>query len=241
MPLELQATERVVLVTGATGSLGRAVSHTFASEGAYLVLNARHQAALDALAAELEIRDERLLVLGADVTDPESVYHLIQAAEQRFGHVDVLAHIAGGFATNNAVAELDVEQWHQMLHLNLESAVYMARAVLPGMIARGYGKLVFVGSRAAERPFPGSLGYAVSKAGLEVLVKTLAAENKRKGINTNMVTLTMLDTEANRQANPEGNFEEWVDPVDVAAVIRFLAGDGAKAIHGAIVPVWGVL
>lgn len=239
MPLKLQPTERVVLLTGATGGLGPATARAFAAEGASLVLTARHQEALDTVAAALGIREERLLTHVADVTDPEGVRGLVQAAEQRFGHVDVLLHVAGGFATNNPVAELDLERWQHMLRLNLESAVHLARAVLPGMIARGYGKLVFVGSRVARQPFPGSLGYATSKAGLEVLVKTLAAENKRKGINANMVTLTMLDTPANRRANPKGKFEDWVAPEDVAPVIRFLASDAARAIHGAIVSVWG--
>lgn len=241
MRLDLQPTERVVLITGATGDLGRAVARAFAGEGAYLVLTARQQGALDTLAAKLGIREQRFLAYAADLTNPDAVHSLVEAAEQRFGHVDVLAHVAGGFATNNPVAELDVERWQRMLQLNLETAVSVARAVLPGMIARQYGKIVFVGSRTAQQPFPGSLGYAVSKAGLEVGVKTLAAENKRQGINVNMITLTMLDTETNRKANPKGKVENWVDPADAAAVIRFLASDEARAIHGGVVPVWGLM
>lgn len=237
MTTDPQSATRVVLITGATGDLARAVVPVFADEGGPLVLTARDAQELQAIADGLDVPT---LTHTADLTDPESVGALVQAAEERFGHVDVLVHLAGAFASNNPVAELDFDAWHKMLRLNFEAAVYVARAVLPGMVARGYGKLVYVGARTAQQPAAGSLGYAAAKAGLEALVKTLAAENKRKGINANMVTLTSLKTETNRQANPKGKYEDWVDPADVATVLRFLASDEARAIHGAIVPVWGV-
>jgi NAD(P)-dependent dehydrogenase (short-subunit alcohol dehydrogenase family) len=111
--------------------------------------------------------------------------------------------------------------------------------VLPGMLARGRGKLIFISSRAGSQPAANEAAYAASKGGLEILVRGLAEETRRHGVNVNAVAPSTIDTPANRKANPEGNYSLWVQPESLAGVIGFLASDAARDIHGAIVPVYG--
>src|SRR5262245_57254544 len=230
---------RVVLITGATGGLGGAVVRTFADEGARLILTGRHQMELDVTAAALELDADRTLLLPIDITDPAAVEQMVQAATERFGGIDVLVHVTGGFKAGAPLAETDVETWNLMLNLNLFSAFLAARAVLPGMLARGYGKLVFISSKAGSQPGANTAAYGVSKGGLELLVRDLAEETRQRGVNVNAVAASISDTTANRSAKPGADYSAWVQPESIASVIHFLASEAARDIHGAIVPVYG--
>jgi NAD(P)-dependent dehydrogenase (short-subunit alcohol dehydrogenase family) len=126
-----------------------------------------------------------------------------------------------------------------MHNLNLFSAFLTARAVLPGMLERGSGKLVFISSKAGSQPAPNTAAYSVSKGGLELLVRDLAEEVRQRGVNVNAVAASVLDTPANRKANPDADWSAWVQPESIAGVIHFLASDAARDVHGTIVPVFG--
>jgi NAD(P)-dependent dehydrogenase (short-subunit alcohol dehydrogenase family) len=234
-----ERTNRVVLITGANGGLGGSVVRAFAEEGARLILSGRRMVELEATAAALELDSDRTLLLPVNLTDPAEVEQLARAATERFGAIDVLVHVAGGFKAGASVAETDVETWNFMLNLNLFSAFLAARVVLPGMLARGYGKLVFISSKAGSQPGPNTAAYGISKGGLEVLVRDLAEETRQHGVNVNAVAASVIDTPANRGANPGADYSAWVQPESIAGVIRFLASDAARDIHGAIVPVYG--
>jgi NAD(P)-dependent dehydrogenase (short-subunit alcohol dehydrogenase family) len=237
--MNIERTNRVVLITGATGGLGGAVVRAFADEGARLILTGRRQMELDATAAALELDADRALLLPVNITDPAAVEQVVQAATERFGAIDVLVHVTGGFKAGAPVAETDVETWNFMLNLNLFSAFLAARAVLPGMLARGYGKLVFISSKAGSQPGANTAAYSVSKGGLELLVRDLAEETRQRGVNVNAVAASIIDTPANRSATPGADYSAWVQPESIAGVIHFLASEAARDIHGAIVPVYG--
>ena len=237
--MNTERTNRVVLVTGAIGGLGGAVVRAFADEGARLILTGRRQAELDATAVVLELDADRALLLPVDITDPAAVEQVVQAAIERFGAIDVLVHVTGGYKAGAPVAETDVETWNFMLNLNLFSAFLAARAVLPGMRARGYGKLVFISSKAGSQPGANTAAYSVSKGGLELLVRDLAEETRQRGVNVNAVAASIIDTPANRSATPGADYSAWVQPESIAGVIHFLASDAARDIHGAIIPVYG--
>jgi len=237
--MNLEQRNRVVLVTGATGGLGGAVVRVFADEGARLILTGRRQQELDATAAALELDADRTLLLPVNITNPGEVEQVVLAATERFGGIDVLIHVTGGFKAGAPVAETDVETWNVMLNLNLFSAFLAARAVLPGMLARGYGKLVFISSKAGNQPGPNTAAYGVSKGGLELLVRDLAEETRHRGVNVNAVAASIIDTPANRSANHGADYSAWVQPESIASVIYFLASEAARDIHGAIVPVYG--
>lgn len=231
--------DRVVLITGPTGGLGAAVVRAFADEGARLVLTSRKREELEALASELMFDSDRTLLVPADVTNSEQVSALVQAAHERFGAIDVAVHVSGGFRAGKSVPETDLETWNFMLNLNVTSAFIVARAVLPGMLERRHGKLVFVSSRAGSQPAANQAAYAVSKGALEVLVRDLAEETRAHGVSVNAVSPSIIDTPPNRKAMPNADFSAWVQPESLAGVIHFLASDAARDIHGAIVPVYG--
>jgi NAD(P)-dependent dehydrogenase (short-subunit alcohol dehydrogenase family) len=237
--VDTNAADRVVLVTGPTGGLGTAVVRAFAGEGARLVLTSRRQPELEALAAELALESERVQIVPADVTDPADVDRVARAAHDRFGTIDVVVHVTGGYKAGTPVSETDLETWNFMLGLNLTTAFLVARAALPGMLARGSGKLVFIGSRGGSQPAANMAAYGVSKGGLDLLVRDLAEETRRHGVNVNAVAPSIIDTPANRKAMPKADYTTWVQPESLAGVIHFLASDAARDIHGAVIPVYG--
>jgi NAD(P)-dependent dehydrogenase (short-subunit alcohol dehydrogenase family) len=230
---------RVVVVNGASGGLGGAVVRAFAEEGARLVLTGRRQPQLEELARELGLDASSTLLLAVDLTKSDDTERLVRTTVDRFGAIDVVAHVAGDFKGGAPVAETDPQTWSFMLDLNLTAAFLTARAVLPGMLARGAGKIVIISSRSGSQPSANVTAYTVSKAALNMLVQCLAEETRQHGINVNAVAPSVIDTERNRQANPGGDYSMWVTPESIAGVVRFLASDAARDVHGAIVPVYG--
>jgi NAD(P)-dependent dehydrogenase (short-subunit alcohol dehydrogenase family) len=223
---------KVVLVTGATGGLGPAVVREIAAAGAHLALAAGDEARVAALAEE--IGDAR--GFAADLTDEASTNDLAARVSEHVGEVYGLVHLVGGYAGGNTW-ETDLSTWERMYSLNVRSTLLAVRAFLPGMLARGRGKVVAVSSRAAHEPAAGAAAYAVSKAALGKLVQTLAAEVIDRGVQVNAVAPSTIDTSANRRAMPKADFSTWVSPEDLARTIVFLLLN--DAISGDVVEVYG--
>jgi NAD(P)-dependent dehydrogenase (short-subunit alcohol dehydrogenase family) len=233
-----EAMSRTVLITGASGGLGAAVVASFARAGDRLVLVGRREPELRALVDAMDLPSSRALLATADVTQDGALSGAVSEAAERFGPVEVAVHLAGGFKGGRAV-ETAPETWEQMLQLNLGSGFVVTRAVLPGMLERGRGKLVFVSSRGGSEPMAGAAAYGASKAGLELLVRSLAEETHGREVNVNAVAPSTIDTPANRRGRPDADFSTWVQPDSLAGVIAFLASEAARDIHGAIIPVYG--
>jgi NAD(P)-dependent dehydrogenase (short-subunit alcohol dehydrogenase family) len=231
--------DKAVLITGATGALGQAVSRTFAEAGARLALTARSEERLNELAASLGLPAGRLLTHPADVTDAVSVDELVKQTVARLGRVDALLHVAGGWRGGKTVSETAVSDLDFLLTLNLKSAFLVCRAVIPHMVTQEWGRIVAVGSRSAVRPTRRSGAYAASKAGLIALIETIAAEVKGKGVTANVVLPSTIDTPANRQAMPQADFSKWVPAEQIAAAMLYLCSDEAAAVNGARIPVYG--
>jgi NAD(P)-dependent dehydrogenase (short-subunit alcohol dehydrogenase family) len=234
-----QQQSRVVLVSGATGGLGPAVVRMFAAEGARLVLTARSQDELQKLVADLALPADQTMLVTGDLTQPDAAGTVVHEALQRFGALDVVAHVTGGFSGGTSVAETSTDTWLQMLDINLTAAFLLARAALPAMLQRGQGRLIFVSSRNGSQPAANFSAYGVSKSGLDMLVRVLSEETRLRGINVNAVAPSLINTPANRSAMPNADYAAWVSPESVAGVIHFLASDAARDVHGAIVPIYG--
>ncbi len=222
---------RVVLITGASGGLGTAVVEAFLATGAddvFAVAHSRGGAAR-----------ERLHPVEADLTSNEGAHTAVAAALALRGHIDVLVHAMGGFRGGSPVAQTTDADWNTMLSMNLSAAFYVCRAVLPHMLDRKRGRIIAVGSRAGLQPGAGAGAYNVSKAGLNALVQTIAAEVKDSGVTANVVLPSVIDTAANRKADPAGDHSKWVQPAAIADVIVWLASDGAADVSGALIPVYG--
>jgi NAD(P)-dependent dehydrogenase (short-subunit alcohol dehydrogenase family) len=232
--------DRVVLITGATGDFGPYVARAFAQTGARLALTARKLDQAQALAADLGLGDDRALASVVDVTQAESVAAWVAAVLAKWGRVDVLVNVAGGYKPGAPVAEMQEADLDFMFNLNARSAFLTCRAVIPPMLAKGGGKIVNIGAKAGRLAGRKSTAYAASKAAVLRLTEALSAEVRENNINVNAVIPSTIDTPANRAAQPNADTSKWVAPEDMAAVVLFLASDSARAIHGAEIPVYGV-
>jgi NAD(P)-dependent dehydrogenase (short-subunit alcohol dehydrogenase family) len=225
---------RTVMVTGAAGNLGRAVATAFADLGANLALVNLHRERLEQTFGE---ETDRRLLLPANLLAQPDVDAAVSKAIGRFGRIDVLCNLAGGFRMGEPVHETSDETWNFLFDVNARTVLHTARAVVPRMLAAGGGKIVNVAAYAAQRGVEGMGAYAASKSAVIRLTESMAAELREKNINVNCVLPTIIDTPENRAAMPRADPRRWIAPQDLAGVIMFLASDGARAMHGAAVPV----
>lgn len=229
---------KTVLITGAAGNLGRAVTQTFADQGAQLVLVSRHR---DTLRNAFGEESAQRLFVAADLLQAGQAADAAQAAITRFGRIDVLCNLAGGFHMGEAVHETSPAHWDAMFGMNVSTLLNLAQAVVPHMLARsGGGKIVNVGALTAQRGVAHMGAYIAAKSAVIRLTESMAAELRGQNINVNCVLPSIIDTPQNRRAMPGADPTRWVAPQDLASVIVFLASDGARAIHGAALPVTGL-
>lgn len=229
--------ERTVMVTGAAGNLGKAVAAAFASSGAQLALIGR---SVDVLRTAFGEEGPRRLFLSLDLLDASAVEAALATTVERFGRVDALCNLAGGFQMGDAVHETSDGTWNRMRDLNVRTLLNMVRAVAPHMIERGGGRIVNVGAYSAQKGVAQMGAYCASKSEVIRITESMAAELREKNINVNCVLPTIIDTPENRTAMPGADPSRWVAPHDLANVIVFLASESAHAIHGASVPVTGL-
>ena len=229
---------KTCLITGAAGNLGRAVSAAFASAGASLVLLGR---GLKSLRAAYGDKPERILLLEADLLDADAVARAVETVLRQFPRIDVLCNVAGGFRMGPPVHETPEETWGLMLDLNAKSVINTARAVVPGMIAAGHGKIVNIAALAGLGGKANMGAYSASKSAVIRLTESMSAELRDKGINVNCILPSIIDTPQNRADMPGADPRRWVAPEALADVVLFLASDQARAIHGAAIPVTGLV
>lgn len=227
-----------ILVTGGTGALGTAVTRRLLDEG--------HRVAVtwvvEADAAQLsESVSSAMMPVKADVTDPASIDHALEQVRSHLGPIDGLVHLVGAWKGGSPTHEHDLADWDRMLQVNLTSAFLCSRAVLPEMIERGRGRIVLVSSRTARTERAGQVGYAVAKAGVEVLAQTITEETRAYDVTANVVAPSTIDTPANRRAMPNADFDAWVSLEDVATSISFLLNEPGGAIRGATLPLYGAV
>jgi NAD(P)-dependent dehydrogenase (short-subunit alcohol dehydrogenase family) len=231
--------EKVILVGGGTGGLGRAVSLAFLEEGATVVVTYRKQEALDTLKVAASAHAARLAGFAVDVTDEAAVRQLVEKTLAQYGRLDVLVNAVGGYAGGTKLWELETKVFEQMMAQNLRSGYALSRAAVQAMLKKGQGAIVNVAAKAAFDHAAGAAAYAASKSAAVALLDSLAADLKGSGIRVNSILPSIIDTEANRKDMPTADFSKWPKPADIARVILFLCSDDAKVIHGAAIPVYG--
>jgi NAD(P)-dependent dehydrogenase (short-subunit alcohol dehydrogenase family) len=232
-------TDRVVIVTGAAGSLGNAVARAFRAAGARLVLVDRDLDRLTSLFQDLAGSDGCCLAAPVDLTDEVAVKAMVDETLNRFGRIDVLVNVAGGYRGGTLVHETPLATWDFLLSLNARTVYIASSAVIPAMLRQGSGKIVNVAARAALQGSARQGAYSASKSAVMRLTEAMAAELKKDGINVNCVMPSTIDTPENRAAMPKADTSRWVQPEALADVILFLASDAARAVHGAAIPVYG--
>ncbi len=229
--------DKVVLVTGAAGNLGRAVAATFDAAGATLVLVDLNQAVLE---ETFPRSNDRRLLLAANLMQAGSAQEAVQTALNRLKRIDCVCNVAGGFRMGPAVHETPADLWKLMMDLNAGTVLNMAEAVVPAMLAAGSGKIVNIGAGGGLRGGARMAAYSASKSAVIRLTESMSAELRDKGINVNCVLPGTIDTPQNRADMPKADPKKWVTPEDLASVILFLCSDAARAIHGAAIPVNGL-
>jgi NAD(P)-dependent dehydrogenase (short-subunit alcohol dehydrogenase family) len=228
---------QAVLITGAAGNLGRAVAAAFAEVGANLVLIDLKDDALKSVATK---GASGVLAQRADLADPASIAVAVDAAIKRFGRIDALCNLAGGFAMGEKVHEIPADKWDFMMELNAGSVLRMSNAVVPHMLKAGGGRIVNIGANSALSGKAEMGAYVASKSAVIRLTETMAAELRGHNINVNCVLPSIIDTPQNRAAMPKADPKKWVAPEALADVLLFLCSPAARAIHGAAIPVVGL-
>jgi NAD(P)-dependent dehydrogenase (short-subunit alcohol dehydrogenase family) len=223
---------KVTLITGAKGGLGSFVTEAFLTAGARVVGVSRSIQASDFSHSEFT-------AMPAEMSSGEAAGKLTKELVARFGRIDALVHVMGGFAGRQSVAETDDATFEKMLDLNYRSAFFMARAVLPYMRQQGSGRILAVASRQAVEPAAMVGAYSASKAALASLVRTIALENKDRCISANTVLPGTMDTPGNRAGDPRADASQWVQPSQVAALLVHLASDAGAQVTGAAIPIYG--
>jgi len=223
------------IVTGGTGGLGTAVVEAFLDEGRRVVVPWVDERELERLAPR-----DGLELVRADLFDADAVGGVLQpATADAAAPLRAVVNLVGGFSEGGRVHETPVEEFERQFRLNLRPAYLVTAAALPHLIAAGGGAIVCVGTRAALRPFSGAAGYIASKRAVLAFVEALAVEYRDDGVRANAILPSVIDTPANRAANPDADFERWVTPARIAQVVRFLCSDAASATSGASIPVYG--
>jgi 3-oxoacyl-[acyl-carrier protein] reductase len=221
---------KVIVITGASGVLGKVVAETARSHGA-------KAAEVDYTASTVAPTFDRLVIGGVDLSDPAQAVKAIDAAAAHFGRLDALVNIAGAFSFET-VAEGDPKTWQRLYAINVMTALNASRAAIPHLVRSGTGRIVNIGAMGAVQAGAGMGPYAASKAGVHRLTEALAAELKGK-ITVNAVLPSTIDTPANRRDMPQADVSKWVTADELANVILFLASDAASAVTGALIPVNG--
>jgi NAD(P)-dependent dehydrogenase (short-subunit alcohol dehydrogenase family) len=220
---------RVALVTGASGGLGRVLVPDLAADGLDVVLVGSSQEHLDEVVSASGLDPERTLTVVADLRDQAAAAAAVEAAYERFGRVDALAHLVGGWTGGLHVGRSPDEPYRDMIDQHFWTSLNVVRELAPRMVDAGYGRIAAVSSPMAASPDAGMSAYGVGKAALETLFAALAQEVAGTGVTVNVVRVRAIDT-----AGGEGGSEKpyATTPAEISAAIRYLFSDRARVVNG---------
>jgi len=232
--------QRVVIITGASGNLGSAAAHAFRRAGAKTVLVDRAADRLHHHYADIVVSPDHLLLGGVNLADEASVASAVGSAVERFGRVDVLVNTVGAWRGGRPVHEASLADWTFIHETNVLPTLLTSRAVIPYFLEQKSGRIINIAARSGLVADGGSAAYSMAKSAVLRLTEALSAELKSSGINVNAVLPSTIDTPQNRAAMPDADHSKWVQPEAIADVLLFLASDASRAIHGAAIPAYGL-
>ena len=227
---------RVVVITGAAGGLGRVVTKTMAQHRARLALIGSHAERLSQLAAELEAP---AFTYAGNLAEAQAAQAAAQAVVEKYGQVDAVLHLVGGWTGGKPVTETPAADLAEMLQQHVWTTFYTAQAFVPHMVRNRWGRLIVVSSPTALRPTAKSSPYAVGKAGQQALMLTLAQELKGTGVTANSILVSAIDTAHERKTAPTPKNANWAAPEDIAELMVYLCSDEAQLVNGAQLPLYG--
>lgn len=220
---------RVVVITGATGVTGQAAAHAFAEQGASLALVSRDQGKLDALARDLNLPEGRILTRAIELLDQTAVQETARAVSAKFGRVDALIHLVGGWIGGRTITESGVDAFKFMLDQHAWTTIHLLRAFSPGLLKTEWGRVIAVTSPLANSP-TGKMGpYALGKAAQETLILTLADEFKDTDLTANVIQVKAIDIKGTG---------DGTSPSEIVAAMLYLCSEEAGRVNGARLPLY---
>ena len=233
------AMSKTIVITGGTGGLGTALIRRLIGQDYRLAITYLLPDEARQFEAEVDVDEDRILLTRVDATNPEAVATLFKDVAERWGSIDGLCALVGGWAGGRDVAETDDVRFERMLDLNLRSAFYAVRASLPYLTGNGWGRIVLVGSRAARDTPASQAAFNIAKAGVVALGQTVAQELEGTGVTANVLMPAVIDTPATRASLPYADYVNWPTPDEIAAVAEFLLSEESGVMNGALIPVYG--
>jgi NAD(P)-dependent dehydrogenase (short-subunit alcohol dehydrogenase family) len=231
--------DRVAIVTGATGGLGRVLTRDLAAAGARLGLLGTRMDRLEALAGELGLPPDRWHGEAANLTDPGQAAAAIDGVVARFGRADILVHVVGGWSGGTTVSETPLDAYTAMLDQHFWTTLHVTRALVPHLAAGGWGRIVAISSPVASNPPAGMSAYAAGKAAQEALLSTLSREVAASGTTVNLLLVHTIDTAHARDADPTPKNASWTTPEEISAALAYLLSDEGRVVNGARIPLYG--
>ena len=222
---------KVIVITGATGALGKKTAHAFAESGDSLALFDNDQTRLDSLVKELNLPEDRLFATVIDLRDGQAVRDSAEAVSNKFGVVHALIHLVGGWVGGKTLAQASTDEMTFMLNQHVWTTFYLFQAYAPKLAASGWGRVIAVSKSTVNNP-PGKEGvYAAAKAAQENLVLTLAAELKESNVTANIIQVKAIDVDAARKG-------AGTTPDVIVAAIQYLFSEQAGKVNGARIPLY---
>jgi NAD(P)-dependent dehydrogenase (short-subunit alcohol dehydrogenase family) len=229
---------KIVLVTGGTGALGSSITKAFVESNATVISSYIS----DREKGQAQTENKSIVQLvKVNITKEEEVVKFVSSIIDQYSRIDILVNVVGAYIGGKSVHELDEEEWDLMMNLNLKSAFLISKHVIRQMLSSKYGKIIHVSSKNGLHSEGYDSAYSASKSGLIRLVESLSKETKESNINVNCIMPSTIDTQANRKAMPNEDFNKWVKPENLANVVLFLSSEESKTITGAAIPTFGIL
>lgn len=231
--------ERIAVITGATGGLGRVVARRLAENKTRLVLVGSNADKLGALAGDLNLSPDRFLAVAVDLSQADAAQKVLDASIAKFGRADILMHFVGGWLGGKSIPQVTADEVTAMLQQHVWTTFFLARVFSPHMVAHGWGRILVVSSPSVSSPPANGLPYSLGKSAQEALMLTLAEEMKGSGVTANIVRVRTIDVEHERDSHPSSKNASWTTPEEIAAALLYLCSDEASTVNGARIPLYG--
>ena len=230
---------RVAVITGATGALGVAISHSLADQGVNLALLDRESERLATLSKELSLPDDHLFTRTLDLLDPVETNSAAAAVMKKYGRVDILLHLIGGWTGGKTLLEAPSADLAFMLNQHVWPSFNVIQAFVPHLVSNGWGRVIMISSPYASRPVAKGGPYAVAKSGQEAMLLVLSQELKGTRVTANLLLARTIDSKREKVSMPTPENSTWTSPEELVAAILFLLGDPAGTVNGARIPLYG--
>lgn len=231
--------DRVVVITGASGGLGRVISHNFAKAGSQLVLVGRNAEKLAELKQELKLSPERILCCSADLTQPDAAKSVSEAALGKFGRIDILLHFVGGWIGGKPLTQVTGEDISSMIVQHVWTTFHVVQVFTPVLVKNGWGRIIIVSSPVVANTPANNAPYTIGKSGEEALILTLAEELKHTGVTASILRVRTIDVRHERETSPSPKNASWTTPEEIGVTIDYLCSDEGGVVNGARLPLYG--